>query len=474
MLPALAALPAAGAPPVFDPALIARYDTSGPRYTSYPTAPQFRDDFGEADFRHAAQASNEDPIPRPLSLYLHVPFCASPCFYCGCNRIITRDRRKADRYLARLCHEIDRIAPLFDRDRPLQQLHLGGGTPNFFDARQLRTLVGTIDGRFTLAGLGQREFGIEIDPRGADAAYVHQLAELGFDRLSLGIQDFDADVQRAINRVQDPAQVGEVIDAAHAHGFRSVSVDLIYGLPRQTPERFRRTLEQVAALRPQRIVTYAYAHLPERFRAQRRIVAAELPDAAMRLALLGMTVETLTAAGYRYIGMDHFALPDDELSLAQERGTLHRNFQGYSTHADCDLIGLGVSAISHVGATFSQNLRELPPYEAALDQGRLPIERGLRLGADDLARADVIQQLMCHDGIDIAAVELRHHLAFASYFADALRRLERFEHDGLVEVTAQRIAVRPGGRLLLRNIAMCFDAYLPALASEPGRYSRTL
>jgi len=464
----------ADAAPVFDADLIARYDTSGPRYTSYPTAPQFRADFGAEDFRRAAHASNEDPIPRPLSLYVHVPFCASPCFYCGCTRIITRDRRKADRYLAHLIAELDRVAPLFDRDRPLLQLHLGGGTPNFFDTRQLRTLVEAIQARFSPAERGRREFGIELDPRGADAAYVRELAEIGFDRLSLGIQDFDPDVQNAINRVQTPAQVGAIIDAAHAHGFRSVSVDLIYGLPHQTPERFTRTLHAVAALRPQRIVTYAYAHLPERFRAQRRIPTAALPDASMRLALLGRCVEELTAAGYRYIGMDHFALPDDELSRAQSEGTLQRNFQGYSTHADCDLIGLGVSAISHVGATFSQNLRELPAYEAALDAGRQPIDRGLRLDRDDLARADVIQQLMCHDAVDVEAVERRHRLDFATYFADALQRLRTLERDGLVDLTPQRIVVRPAGRLLLRNVAMCFDAYLHPAAAPAARYSRTL
>ncbi len=458
--------------PQFDPQLIARYDVAGPRYTSYPTAPQFHDGFGAAAFRAAAQRSNEQPMPRRLSIYVHVPYCLSPCFYCGCTRIITRDRAKADTYLARLQREIEMVAPLFDRDRPVMQLHFGGGTPNFLDAHQMSALLGLLAQNFSFSRDGEREFGIELDPRSCDADYVHMLAEQGFNRISVGIQDFDIDVQRAVNRVQSLEQTRAVIEAARTAGMRSVSVDLIYGLPRQTPARFARTLEQVIALRPDRIACYAYAHLPERFKAQRRINAADLPDAAMRLELFALTVQRLSAAGYRYIGMDHFALPGDDLARAQDAGTLQRNFQGYSTCGDCDLIGLGMSSISHIGDSYSQNARDALGYFAALDAGRLPTSRGLAINADDGIRAEVIQALMCHGVLDTHACAARHRIDFAQYFAAELVRLRALEVDGLVAVTPACITVTPRGRFLLRSIAMCFDAYL-APASEV-RYSRAV
>ena len=460
--------------PVFDLPTIARYDVEGPRYTSYPAAPHFTPRFGEAEFRAAARASNGDPIPRRLSIYVHVPFCFSPCFYCGCARIITRDQGKADGYLSRLHREIELVAPLFDRDRMVVQLHLGGGTPNFLDQRQMAELLESLGQNFSLTRSADREFGIELDPRCAGPDYVKMLGELGFNRLSVGIQDFDPDVQAAVNRIQSLEQTRAVLDAARENGFRSTSVDLIYGLPKQTLASFAKTLEQVIALKPDRIAAYGYAHLPERFKAQRQIDAAELPDAATRLGLLGLTIKTLTAAGYRYIGMDHFALPHDELSQAQAHGTLQRNFQGYSTHAACDLIGLGMSAISRVGNTFSQNAKDLLGYYAALDAGRLPVVRGMTLDEDDIIRADLLQRLMCNGAVDIAAFEARHRIDFADYFAADIARLRALVADGLVQVSPQRIAVTARGRLLLRVIAMCFDAHLVRAGEAEVRYSRAL
>ena len=458
--------------PEFDPALIARYDVSGPRYTSYPTAPQFRRDFGELALRAAIRTSNEEPIPRPLSLYLHVPFCMSPCFYCGCNRVITRDVGKADRYLERLYREIELVAPLFDRDRPVRQLHFGGGTPNFLDLPRMRELMESLARHFSFSHESAREYGIEIDPRFADAAYMRGLGELGFNRVSVGIQDFDPAVQQAVNRIQSVAQTREVLEAGREAGFVSASVDLIYGLPKQTAAGFGRTLEEVIALAPDRVAVYGYAHLPDMFKAQRQIEAADLPDATTRLALFGLALERLSAAGYVYVGMDHFARADDELARAQRAGTLQRNFQGYSTHGDCDIIGLGVSAIGRIGDTYSQSARDLTGYYAALDAGRLPIARGLKLDEDDIIRRELIGELMCHGELDTAAFGLRHRLLFDEYFAQEMEHLRALAADGLVTLDAGTIRVTSRGRLLLRIIAMCFDAYLGAETTP--RYSRTI
>ena len=459
---------------LFDPALIARYDVAGPRYTSYPAAPHFHTGFGEPELGAAIRASNEDLIPRRLSVYVHVPFCLSPCFYCGCTRVITRDTSKADGYLQRLYREIELMAPKFDRDRMLAQLHFGGGTPNFLDERRMGELLDVLAMHFTFDQSSKREFGIEIDPRTCDAAYVRMLARHGFNRISVGIQDFDPDVQRAVNRIQSLEQTRVVLDSARDCGFRSTSVDLIYGLPKQNPTTFAQTLDQVIALSPDRIACYAYAHLPERFKAQRQMDAADLPDPATRLSLLGLSVEKLAAAGYRYIGMDHFARPDDDLARAQDAGTLQRNFQGYSTHGDCDLIGLGMSSISHIGATFSQNARDLPDYYAALDAGRLPVVRGLNLDDDDYIRADAIQELMCHGTLEIAAFEARHEIDFAMYFDNELERLHEIEGDGLIEVSDARLQVTARGRFLLRIIAMCFDARLARSQAIGTKYSKAL
>ncbi|MEP7185965.1 MAG: oxygen-independent coproporphyrinogen III oxidase [Rhodanobacter sp.] len=459
--------------PVFDPALIARYDVAGPRYTSYPTAPQFKPEFDEAALRGVIRASNEEPIPRPLSLYVHVPFCMSPCFYCGCNRVITRDVTQADRYLERLYREIELIAPLFDRDRPVRQLHFGGGTPNFLDTARMGELLESLARHFSFSHEADREYGIEIDPRFADGDYIRNLGDLGFNRISVGIQDFDPLVQEAVNRVQSFEQTRDVLEAARASSFRSASVDLIYGLPCQSVEGFSRTLDQVVELNPDRVAVYGYAHLPEMFKPQRQIAEADLPDAATRLALFGVAVAQLSAAGYVYVGMDHFAKSSDELVLAQRAGTLQRNFQGYSTHGDCDIVGLGVSAIGRIGDSYSQNSRDLIGYYAALDAGRLPVVRGMELDEDDLIRRDLINELMCHGVIDKRRFGAHHRLVFDEYFVRERQRLVPLQDDGLVLESPSEIRVTSRGRLLLRIIAMCFDAYLDDQAPV-SRYSRVI
>lgn len=463
MLPALA----------FDAELLRRYDRPGPRYTSYPTAPQFDAGFGDADLRDAIADSNGDPIPRRLSIYVHVPFCLSPCFYCGCNRVITRDKNRAEPYLSHLYREIGMIAPLFDRDRTVAQLHFGGGTPNFLAPTQLRRTVETLRREFAFSEGHDRDISIELDPRTVSPADIGELARAGFNRASLGVQDFDPDVQQAVNRVQGVEQTRAVIDACRHYGFRSVNVDLIYGLPKQTLAGFSRTLDTVVAMRPDRLAVYSYAHLPDLFKAQRQLNADDLPTAETKLALLQLAIERLTAAGYVYIGMDHFALPDDELALAQQRGSLHRNFMGYTTHADSDLIGLGVSAIAHIGNTFSQNPRDLLGWQSALDEGRLPVFRGMRMSEDDRLRADLIQQLMCQGEIPIAALERRYGIDFDAYFADDLERMRPLQDDGLVFKARERILVTARGRMLLRNIAMCFDRYLHRPTETP-RFSRAI
>jgi oxygen-independent coproporphyrinogen III oxidase len=461
--------------PLFDADLLKRHDRPGPRYTSYPTAPQFGAAFGSAQLREYATRSNAQPGKRPLSLYAHIPFCLSPCFYCGCTRIITRDPARGVHYAQRLLREIELVAPLFDRDREVVQLHLGGGTPNFLAAETLTRFIEGLSQAFPLSRAPQRDFSIELDPRSVPAGYAAALARLGFNRVSLGVQDFDPDVQQAVNRIQSIEQTLDLIDACRDSGFRSVNVDLIYGLPQQTPAAFRRTLRMVMSARPDRLAVYGYAHLPGMFKGQRRIDPASLPGPQARLDLLRLAIEELTSGGYRYIGMDHFALPDDELVHAQEAGELQRNFMGYTTHADCDLIGVGVSAISHIGDSFSQNLRDLKSWEAAVDAGRLPVWRGLALSADDRVRAAVISRLMCQGAVDVAAIERRYHIDFGRYFGEALERLRPQVSDGLVRIESGRIAATPSGQLLLRSIATCFDAYLqqPKMSGEERpAYSR--
>jgi oxygen-independent coproporphyrinogen-3 oxidase len=458
----------------FDAELLARHDRPGPRYTSYPPATAFTPDFGAGHYLAAARDSNADPIPRPLSLYVHIPFCLSPCFYCGCTRVVSRDPARSEAYVDALCREIELTAPLFDRDRQVLQLHFGGGTPNVLATPLLARLLRQLQRHFRLQAGPGVEAGMELDPRSTDAAYVASLAGLGFNRISVGVQDFNPQVQQAVNRLQSLEQTRAVVDAARANGMQSVSLDLIYGLPRQTLAGFEQTLHDVIALTPDRIAIYGYAHLPSRVRAQRRIHAGELPDTTLRIALLGAAVRLLGAAGYRHIGLDHFARADDALVAAQQRGQLQRNFQGYSTHAACDLIGLGMSSISHIGASYSQNERELPAYYAALEAGRLPVARGLNLSPDDLVRADAIQQIMCHAQLDIAAFEARHRLHFRSRFATTLRQLAPLAAQGLVTLQPDTIAVTAAGRFLLRVIALCFDNHTGAPATAAVPLSRAI
>jgi oxygen-independent coproporphyrinogen-3 oxidase len=463
--------------PPFDAELLRRYDKPGPRYTSYPTAPQFSAQFGEAAFREHARRSNADPIPRQLSLYLHIPYCFSPCFYCGCNRIITRDFGRSAPYLERLLREAEEVSRLFDRDREVIQLHLGGGTPNFLRPSQIADLIESLGRQFHFSHSAQRDFSIELDPRLIQEGDIAAYAAAGLNRASLGVQDFDPDVQRAVNRVQSVEQTLRTIDECREANFRSVNVDLIYGLPKQTLAGFGRTLDIVLNARPDRLAVYGYAHMPELFKAQGQIVSEDLPDAETKLALLGLAIDKLSAAGYRYIGMDHFALPEDDLARAQDASNLHRNFMGYTTHADCDLIGLGMSAISHIGDSFSQNARDLPTWESALDQGRLPVWRGMEMDRDDVLRSEVIQQLMCQGEIDIGAIENRYDIDFGDYFSDSLHQLPGLVADGLAEVQPSRIIATSRGRLLLRIIAMCFDRYLTHTAATPAarpRYSRVI
>lgn len=461
--------------PPFDAELLRRYDRPGPRYTSYPTAPQFSTGFDEAAFREVVRLSNQDPIPRALSLYLHVPYCFSPCFYCGCNRVITHDRNKGAVYLERLLREVAMVAPLFDRDREVIQLHLGGGTPNFLTTAQLGDLLEALGWQFSFSTSSQRDFSIELDPRYSTPADIAELARLGFNRASLGVQDFDPVVQEAVNRIQSVEETLALIQACRDNGFRSVNVDLIYGLPKQTREGFARTLDTVIETRPDRLAIYGYAHLPSLFKPQRQIVEADLPAPEDKLGLLQLAIEKMSAAGYEYIGMDHFALPTDDLARAQKRGDLHRNFMGYTTHAETDLLGLGVSAISHIGDSFSQNPRDLPGWEMAIDNGRLPVWRGMHLGRDDVLRADLIQQLMCQGQIDIRSLEERYDIRFAEYFAPDLVRLDALVADGLATRDARFIRATSRGRLLLRIIAMSFDHYLHAPSSEQTvRFSKAI
>lgn len=460
----------------FDADLLSRYDKPGPRYTSYPTAPAFGAGFGEAQLREHAQRTNQEPIPRALSIYVHVPYCFSPCFYCGCNRVITRDRSRGAPYLLRLEREAEMVSAWFARDREVVQLHLGGGTPNFLTAAQIADLVESLNGQFRLSDRATRDFSIELDPRFLDAADIARYADSGFTRASFGVQDFDADVQRAVNRVQSVDETLAAIEACRTHGFRSVNVDLIYGLPKQTAAAFGTTLDIVTAARPDRIAVYGYAHMPKLFKAQTQIEERDLPDPHTKLMLLRLAIEKLTAAGYEHIGMDHFALPSDDLAIARRAGSLHRNFMGYTTHADCDLVGLGVSAISHVGDSFSQNPRDLPAWEQAIDSGRTPVWRGMTLSFDDRVRAEVIQQLMCNGAIDIASVERRFGIDFDDYFAVARARLAPLVTDGLIECGHGHITATARGRLLLRVVAMCFDGYLDDADANTGRprYSRVI
>ncbi|MFI8580744.1 oxygen-independent coproporphyrinogen III oxidase [Ectopseudomonas khazarica] len=454
----------------WDADLIRRYDLAGPRYTSYPTAVQFHDDIGPFDLLHALRDSRK--AGRPLSLYVHIPFCAHICYYCACNKVITKDRGRALPYLEKLEREIEMVSRYIGKEQVIEQLHFGGGTPTFLNHDELRRLMQHLRQHFNLLDDDSGDYSIEIDPREADWSTMGLLRELGFNRVSLGVQDLDPEVQRAVNRLQTLEETRAIIEAARTLQFRSVNIDLIYGLPKQTPERFARTVAEVIALQPDRLSVFNYAHLPERFMPQRRINSEDLPAAADKLAMLQASIEQLANAGYRYIGMDHFALPDDELAIAQEEGTLQRNFQGYTTHGHCDLIGLGVSAISQVGDLYSQNDSDIASYQQSLGNGQLATRRGLHCNADDRLRRAVIQQLICHFELDFRGIEHAYAIDFSDYFAALWPDLQRLHDDGLIELGEHGIRVRPAGRLLVRSLCMLFDRYLNDQVRQ--RFSRVI
>ena len=457
---------------VFDEALIRKYDTSGPRYTSYPTAPQFTTDFTAEDYRQAALLSNEDAIPRPLSLYLHIPFCNTVCYYCACNKVVTKDRGKAEPYLQRLYNEISMQARLFDQDRHVMQLHLGGGTPTFISDAQMTTLMHQLRRHFRLSDDDSAEYSIEIDPREVSDTTIGVLRELGFNRISLGVQDVNDAVQQAVNRRQSIALTESVIQTIRDHQYHSISLDLMYGLPLQTPDSFNQTLDRVIQWQPDRISVFNYAHMPHLFKPQRRISQTDLPTAKEKLAILHNTVTRLLEAGYVYIGMDHFARPNDELAIAQQQGTLSRNFQGYSTHAECDLIAMGITAIGKVGDTYSQNVRRLDEYSELIDKHQLPVMRGYQLSIDDLCRRQLIEDLMCQYRVNFDDYELGYGIRFGEYFQHELQQLQAMQQDGLLIISDTAIEVQPVGRLLIRNICMVFDHYLPAATEQ--KFSRVI
>jgi len=456
---------------VFDPQIIRQFDVNGPRYTSYPTADRFVEAFdGEASRQWLSQR-NIGAISRPLSLYFHLPFCNTICYYCACNKIITKDHGRSAKYLRYLEKEIALQSAALDGTHDVIQLHWGGGTPTFLSHDEMRQLMGATRKHFRLLDNG--EYSIEVDPRKVDAATVALLGELGFNRMSVGVQDFDEAVQKAVNRIQSEEETYGVIEAARANGFKSVSIDLIYGLPKQNVIGFNRTLERVLAMDPDRLSIYNYAHLPSLFKPQRRILDADLPSADVRMQLLALAIRRLTEAGYVYIGMDHFAKPDDELAVAQRQARLHRNFQGYSTYADCDLLAFGISAIGKVGPTYSQNVKTLDEYYDRLDAGELPVYRGIELTADDILRRSIIQALMCHFELSVESIEAAHLIDFHQYFAEELQDLKAMEAAGLVKVSKDWISVLPPGRMLVRAISMVFDRYLRA-DRQRTRYSKVI
>lgn len=457
------------------PELIRRFDVSGPRYTSYPTADRFVEAFGMDDYVRALEQRRQGPaaaaLARPLSIYVHLPFCESLCYYCACNKIITKHHERAAPYLALLRREVELHVQHMGRGAAVSQLHLGGGTPTFLSDEELAWLMDLLRSHFTFQDGG--EYSIEVDPRTVTAERLESLRQLGFNRLSFGVQDFDPDVQKAVHRVQPAEQVFALVASARRIGFDSVNVDLIYGLPKQNPQSFARTLEQVCELRPDRIALYAYAHLPERFKPQRRIIMIDLPLPDAKVSMLASALKTFMQAGYVYIGMDHFALPEDALAIAKRQGRLHRNFQGYSTQPDCDLVGLGVSAIGKVGATYSQNVKTLDEYQYLIDQGRLPVARGLALSRDDILRRSVIMALMCQGEVLFESIELAHLLDFRQYFAAEMEQMREMQQQGLVSISDSSIQVTPLGWFFVRGVAMVFDKYLQADRTR-ARFSKII
>ena len=446
--------------------MIEKYNYSGPRYTSYPTALEFDDSFTEQNLLTAIENSKSDK----LSLYIHIPFCAKLCYYCGCNKVITRHAHKADQYIEYLSLEIIKRAPLF-KHYTVTQMHWGGGTPTFLNPEQILKLTDLIKANFNFAAEG--EFSIEVDPREIELSMLDTLKEAGFNRISIGVQDFNKEVQVAVNREQDEQFIFDLMAKAKAMGFVSTNIDLIYGLPHQTPETFAATMQRVLDLSPDRLSVFNYAHLPARFAAQRKIKDEHLPSPKQKLEMLHQTIETLTGAGYQYIGMDHFAKPDDELAKLQREGKLHRNFQGYTTQEECDLLGLGVSSISQIGDCYAQNQKDIRPYYEAIDKDGHALWKGCSLNRDDEIRRVVIKQLICHFDLDMAKIDEKLGIKFEEYFAEDLKLLQTFIDDKLVEIADRKITISPTGRLLIRNICMCFDLYYRQKARQQ-QFSRVI
>jgi oxygen-independent coproporphyrinogen-3 oxidase len=451
--------------------LLRKFDTPGPRYTSYPTADRFTSDFGPTETVRILEALNRSGPSSPLSLYVHIPFCESLCYYCACNKIITRHHERAAAYLDALEQELALVVESLGTGRPVSQLHFGGGSPTFLSDAELSRVMQALSAAFALTA--DSEVSIEVDPRTVTPERLAHFRALGFNRLSFGVQDFDADVQKAVHRVQSFDSVRVLMESARSLGYASVNADLIYGLPKQTPASFARTVQQIGELRPDRIALYAYAHLPERFKPQRRIAADDLPGPGERVAMLGDAIAGLLSRDYCYIGMDHFALPDDALAKAKREGRLHRNFQGYSTQPDCDLVALGVSAIGRVGNAYYQNAKTLPEYFESLERRELPVVRGHALSADDLLRRDVIMALMCQGRVDFRSVEHAHGVRVADCFAPELESMRAMAKSGLVELDAAGIEVTPAGWFLVRAVAMVFDRHLRA-AKERHGFSRVV
>ena len=459
---------------LIDTALVRKYDKPGPRYTSYPTADRFIEAYDPQAHQTTLRQRNVSWGPAtsklPLSLYVHLPFCNTICFYCGCNKVVTKNHGRSAKYLRYLDREFSLVAGILGGNRRAAQVHLGGGTPTFLSSEELRAMMRQLGEHFELL---PGEYAIEIDPRTVDDEKIAALGQLGFNRMSLGVQDFNPEVQLAVNRIQSEEETARAIEVARKFGVTSINVDLIYGLPKQTVFGFDHTLDRVLALKPDRIALYSYAHLPNVFKPQRRINTADLPTAAAKLQIMTHAIHKLTQAGYVYIGMDHFALPHDELAIAARHAGLHRNFQGYSTHADSDLIAFGISAISKVGATYCQNVKTLDEYYDYLDRGELPVLRGIELTADDLLRRAVINSIMCHFEVSIEAIEIAHLIRFSEYFSDEIERLQTMADEGLITIAADTISVTPRGRLLVRNIAMVFDRYL-SRGEQRERFSKAI
>ena len=444
------------------PELLTRFDVPGPRYTSYPTADRFVEAFSQSDLQQALDLRTQalGRKSKPLSIYVHIPFCESLCYYCACNKIITKHHENAQPYLLYLAKEVALYAKAIGLGQSVSQLHLGGGTPTFLSDTELSELMSLLKRSFSFAPGG--EYSVEVDPRTVNADRLQLLFDLGFNRLSFGVQDFDPDVQKAVHRIQPAEQVFALVASARSIGFESVNVDLIYGLPKQTPDSFDATMKQINVLRPDRIALYAYAHLPERFKPQRRILAAELPLAADKIAMLSRSMDALMNAGYVYVGMDHFALHEDALAVAKRQGRLHRNFQGYSTQPDCDLIGLGVSSIGRMGSTYSQNAKTMDEYVDMLDQGQLPIVKGLALSRDDQIRRAWIMAIMCQGHVQFDAFNEAWLIDAHTYFSAEFKQLESMQTQGLVELSKQGLQVTPMGWFFVRGVAMVFDKYLQA------------